>query len=157
MTHPATIRDATTEDAAVISALTNALIERWVAPDCTTEGQRHLRAWASTASHEERLRASHACCVAELDGELVGVAAIRPPRHLYLLFVTDAQQRRGLARRLWEAVLAKSGAREGLGPVTVNASRVSVEAYRRLGFVATGEERFEHGFPSTPMVWRPVS
>lgn len=152
-----TIRDATTQDAQAIAALTSALVERRIAPDCTPEGRQHLREWTSTASHLERLQANHACCVAEMDGEVVGVAAIRPPRHLYLLFVDDTQQRHGLARRLWDTTRMKAFDVEGTGPVTVNASRVSVEAYRHLGFVATGEERFEHGFPSTPMVWTPTS
>lgn len=147
----APIRGARVEDADAIGALTIALTRRWIAADCSEAGLRHLLGWMAPARVRERLQAGHVCFVAESAGEIVGVATIRPPRHLYQLFVAESQQRRGLARRLWEAARARAIAIEGPGPVTVNASRYALPVYRRLGFVADGPERMEHGFPSTPM------
>jgi len=142
------LRDAAGGDAEAISALVIALTRRWIAPDCTEGGTARLLASMSPARIEERLREGHRHVVAELGGRIVGVAALRLPSHLYYLFVADDMQRRGIARALWNAVRgsAASGA-----PVTVNASLHAVDAYRRLGFEATGPARFERGIRSLPM------
>lgn len=146
------VRDAAPADVAAISALVVGLTQRWIAGDCTAEGAAKLLDSMAEGPTAERLRDGHRYVVAERSGEIVGVAALRLPSHLYHLFVREDAQRCGIARRLWETVRAHA---DPAAPVTVNASRHALEVYRRLGFQAVGEEDRERGIPSTPMVWRP--
>lgn len=95
-------------------------------------------------------------------GVLTGVIAIRErepgaPKtdfngygHISLLFVRKEYHRRGQARALFETAkqaCAESGAKE----ITVNSSPYAVEAYRRMGFAPTDEERCVNGIRYTPM------
>jgi len=146
------LREAVPDDAAAISALVWGLAQRWIAPDCSDAGVAVLMASMSEAKTRERLHEGHRYIVAERDGRIVGVAALRLPSHLYHLFVADDAQRQGLARRLWDGVRVHADA---LAPVTVNASRHALAVYGRLGFEAVEAERFDRGIRSTPMIWRP--
>ncbi|HZX78908.1 GNAT family N-acetyltransferase [Lysobacter sp.] len=114
------LRDVRQGDAAAISALVTGLSERWIAPDCTPDGASILLASMGVEATAERLRGDgYRYAVAELDGQLVGVAALRRPAHLYHLFVLGHGQRGGLARRLWDRVRVHAAPDE---PTTVNAS-----------------------------------
>ena len=151
------LRDATADDAAAISALVIASTRRWIAPDCTDDGIAMLVDSMVPARIEERLREGHRHVVAEQVAphhgtRIVGVAVLRLPSHLYHLFVADDMQRRGIARRLWQAVRYHAAPD---APVTVNASLHAVEAYRRLGFEAAGPARFERGLRFVPMTCAP--
>ena len=128
-------------------------MQRWIAGDCTAEGAASLAALMTPEATRERLQGdAYRTWVAEIDGAIVGVAALRLPAHLYHLFVADRAHRRGVARRLWSAVLAQTPV--DTAGISVNASRHGLQAYRRLGFVADGPETVEHGIPATPMHWR---
>lgn len=144
------LREATPADAAAISALVSSLTRRWIAPDCDDDGVALLLDGMTQERVEERLRDGHRNVVADLDGRIVGVATLRLPSHLYHLFVADDMQRRGLARALCNAVTA---AADPAVPITVNAARHAQEAYRRLGFEATGPELHESGLRFVPMQW----
>jgi GNAT superfamily N-acetyltransferase len=91
--------------------------------------------------------------------ELTGIISVRPRvmtsekicyNHVCLLFVTKEYHLRGIARRLFEAA-KKTCASSGANEITVNSSPYAVEAYRRLGFVPTDEERSMNGIRFTPM------
>lgn len=85
------------------------------------------------------------CCLS--GGSIVGVLAARGA-HISLLFVDAAHHRRGVARRLLDALLA------GLAPgaaVDVNSSPYGLAAYRRLGFRETGGEEVKNGIRFIPM------
>lgn len=146
------LREAVSADAEAISALVTALTRRWIAPDCDEEGIVQLIESMTAARIDERLRDGHRHVVAERDGRIVGVAALRLPSHLYYLFVAEDAQRRGLARALWDTVRT---AADPAAPITVNASLHAAQAYHRLGFEATGPERRERGLRFLPMQWRP--
>jgi GNAT superfamily N-acetyltransferase len=86
--------------------------------------------------------------VAEDDaGRLIGLAALRPPRHLFHLFVAEAWQGRGLGLQLFRAV---SLGNEHL-PLTVNSSLAAVGFYTRLGFRPTQALQFNDGIHYLPM------
>ncbi|MFC3549751.1 GNAT family N-acetyltransferase [Lysobacter cavernae] len=147
-------RRATPTDAAAISALTLALTRRWIAPDCTQEGAGLLLASMGTQPTLARIQSGYRYLVAEQGTVLLGVAALQLPHHLYHLFVADAAQHQGLARRLWDALRDTDHHAMQPAGYTVNAARHSIAAYRRLGFVAEGPEQATQGIPSTPMRWR---
>lgn len=146
------LREAVERDAEAISALVIALAKRWIAPDCTDEGIALLLGSMAPSKVRERLHEGHRHVLAQCDGRIVGVATLRLPSHLYYLFVADDMQRRGIARRLWNAVRTSAPAD---AVVTVNAALHAMAAYRRLGFETAGPERFERGIRSMPMTWTP--
>ena len=155
MSDEAPLRIATATDAEAISALVLASAQRWIFPLCDADGRAALTASMGTEATRERLLAGHAYLVAEAEGRIVGVAALRLPAHLYNLFVDDRLQRRGIARRLWSGLRAHPLVNDAWpAQVTVNASRHSVGVYLRLGFEVQGEEQTRGGIPSTPMLWR---
>lgn len=148
------IRSATSADAAAISALTLTLTQRWIAPDCTREGAGLLLASMETQPTLARIQSGYRYLVAEQGTVLRGVAALQLPHHLYHLFVADAAQHQGLARRLWNALRDADHHATQPAEYTVNAACHAVAAYRRLGFVVEGPEQVAQGIPSTPMRWR---
>ena len=82
------------------------------------------------------------------DGErLVGVLCMRAPQHIGGFFVEAAYHRRGIGRRLFEAMRQDYETQV----FTVNASPYAVETYRRLGFAATDIEQLTDGLRYTPM------
>lgn len=147
-----TTRRATVDDAVAISALTLALSARHIVPDCSPEGAAKLLASMDVAATEARLRAAYRAWIATDGDALVAVLVLRPPRHLYHLFVADTWQRQGLALQLWDTACAVLLA-EGAEPITVKASRHAVAVYERLGFIRDGEEHGADGVPSIPMRW----
>lgn len=89
-----------------------------------------------------------------LDGHIAGVAALRPPGHVSLLFVGADYHRRGIARQLTDCMV-QSAAEAGCSRITVHAAPYALRAYRRMGFVESGPERVENGLRFIPMT-RPV-
>lgn len=82
--------------------------------------------------------------------EIVGVGAVRRPRHLFHLFVREAWHGQGLARRLWQELLGRIAER-GAGTVTVFSSLHAVPVYEHFGFAATGPKREQDGIAFVPM------
>jgi ribosomal protein S18 acetylase RimI-like enzyme len=101
---------------------------------------------AFLAQHDEaglrrNLAAGFVYHVALVQDELVGFIGLRERSHVFHLFVDAHRQRRGVARRLWEAArhaaLAADGGAGHAGVFTVNASNAAVPFYEALGFVRT--------------------
>lgn len=149
------LREATVADADAISALVCESTRRWIAPDCTPDGAAQLLQMLATGPTAARLADGFRYLVAQRGNDLVGVAALRPPAHLFHLFVADDAQRQGLARRMWLIVQAWVEESAPSTPITVNASRHALAVYRKFGFQATAAEASEHGIVFTPMVWHP--
>lgn len=89
--------------------------------------------------------------MAEVDGKIVGVVAIKENRHLYHLFVSKEFQGRGVARELWEAAKGASLAAGNRGRFTVHSSLGAVGLYERLGFVKESEAVNRSGVVYVPM------
>ena len=78
--------------------------------------------------------------VALEDGAIVGIAVVKPPSHIYHLFVRSDRQRTGIGRRLINEALWFISDRCGRATVTVNSSVNAVDAYRRFGFRDAGDD-----------------
>ena len=80
--------------------------------------------------------------VALEDGAIVGVAAVKPPSHIYHLFVRSDRQGTGIGRRLMNEALwfISETCGRATVTVTVNSSLNAVDAYRRFGFRDAGDE-----------------
>lgn len=141
------------DDAREIGVLMRRVVRRWVLPEQPREAGMALLARLGARSVRARIAAGHRFHLGFLDGVLVGVAAIRDDCHLMHFFVSTRYQRRGIARRLWQRAMRDAVRRAGTRRFTLNATRVAVPVYLRLGFVATGTERpSPNGVISTPMV-----
>ncbi len=83
------------------------------------------------------------------DDLLVGLISIKKPAHLYNLFVHTDYHRRGIARQLWDHVLAQ------LKPesVTVYSSSYAVDHYRKLGFRLSGGKIANDELICYSMLW----
>ena len=90
----------------------------------------------------------YAYLIAELEGQMVGLVAMRDQKHLFHLFVAAAYQRIGIAGALWERARKLSLRAGPIAEFTVNSSLNAVPVYRSFGFLPVGAVMQEHGSPS---------
>jgi len=145
------IREATREDAAAISALILPLAETYIAHEFSPEGARTLLAFMQPHAIEGYITSGMRYHVVEQHGMLAGVVAVRNNGHLFHLFVAEAFQGRGLARRLWEVARKAACEAGNPGEFTVNSSTAAVGMYHKLGFVESGPPETVDGVTSIPM------
>ena len=113
------------------------------APEYSPEG---VAAFRASLDDEERTRRLD--FYGAFDGEkLVGVLCMRAPQHIGGFFVDAVYHRRGIGRRLFEAMRRDYETQV----FTVHSSPYAVEVYRRLGFVPTDTEQLTDGLRYTPM------
>ena len=113
------------------------------APEYSPEGIAAFR-----ASLDDKERNRKMVFYGAFDGDaLVGVLSMREPQHISGFFVDAAYHRRGIGRRLLEA-MRRDYTRQVF---TVNSSPYAVEVYRHLEFVPTSGEQTVDGLRFTPM------
>ncbi len=96
------IRAATLKDAPFISALLRELTGRFIAHELSEEAAGRLLESMDEAAIREYMASGCRYRVAEENGEVIGVAAVKDNSRLFHLFVAEGFQRKGLARRLWD-------------------------------------------------------
>ena len=89
--------------------------------------------------------------VAEENGTIAGLVAIRDNTHLYHLFVARQFHRNGLARRLWNKARDEAVRRGNPGEFTVNSSMNAIAVYTAFGFVPSAPITTKHGISFLPM------
>jgi GNAT superfamily N-acetyltransferase len=142
-----TMRPATAADYPALADLLHALALVFILPGMPVEAAAtFLRENDKEAMLAYRAQ-GHVVTVAEIAGELAGFIAIRPPSHLFHLFVAQPFQRRGVARALWCA------ARGDAARFTVNASPYAIPVYTAMGFACAGPLACHHGVTFQPMSW----
>jgi len=148
------IRRAAPRDAEVISSLIVELsVPFYTSP--TRAGAEPFLASISADAERSCLSAGNfSYHVAESDGRLAGVVALRDNAHLFHLFVARPYQGLRLASRLWGIVKSEALAAGNPGEFTVNSSLNAVPVYERFGFVRSGEVRCMHGIVFQPMQLR---
>lgn len=147
------IRLAGASDAPAISELVSRLTRVRILPEQPEGAAERLLSWMAPEALAARIAAGHRYHVAEIGTVLTGVAAIRDNAHLYLLFVDEPFQRRGIARALWNTALAACIDAVQAQRITVNASAYALPAYHRLGFVELRPAELRDGLITTPMVF----
>ena len=145
------IREATVDDAAAISGLIRPLAEKFIAVDFSPAGARNLLASMEPDAVAGYFELGYKYHVAEQDGVLAGVVAVRDNSHLYHLFVAEPFQGRGVARRLWQTARDACRRAGNPGSFTVKSSRFAVVVYRKLGFVESGPPESRDGITCFPM------
>ena len=134
------------------------LLEALALEHITHEFDAQARKRFLAKNNETSIRGFVACgfCyhVAESNGRILGFVGVRDNRHLYHLFVANAFQRQGVARRLWTIAREQCIAAGNPGTFTVNSSNSAVAVYERLGFVRSGPMKNNDGVLYNPMATR---
>ena len=145
------IRHADLLDASKISLFVSELASRHIGPTLGLGGTDKLLASMDRESTITRMTDGYPHWVA-LDGDaLVGVAVVKPPSHIYHLFVRSDQQRNGIGRLLLNEALRFISEDPNAGTITVNSSLNAVGAYRRFGFEDSAEAVDDGGVRYVPM------
>ena len=146
------IRPFRPEDAPDIMHLTGRCFEESIRPFYTEEGALLFYTYILPQQLCERAANGALLLVAEEDGNVIGVAELRDGNHLSMFFVEPEFQNSGIGRKLLEKLwgLAKK-LDHSIKGFTTYAAPGAVEAYRHLGFEATGAETLESGVRYTPM------
>ena len=97
------------------------------------------------------MQAGYKYHVAEKDGRLVGVVAVRGNTHLYHLFVAEQYQREGIAKKLWQVAMEVCLSNGNPGEFTVNSSEYALGIYKQFGFVAQPGPQIHKGVVFFPM------
>ena len=133
-----TIRDAGESDAQAISTLVSAAAREHIAPTLSPAGATQLLSQMDQRSIAAFFQSGFQFFAAEADDVLIGVAAVRPPMHLYYLFVKTEFQNRGIGRLLWSHAREWILAAQPATTITVNASLNAVSIYETFGFESDG-------------------
>lgn len=145
------IRRLKDEDTPPALALVWQVFCEFEAPEYSEQGVAEFASFIEPASIKKRIESGELLFFGCFDGaELTGVIATRNRNHICLLFVKKEHHRKGIARRLYSAVLESCHA-QGFKEITVNSSTYAAVAYRRLGFTATDSEQTINGIRFTSM------
>lgn len=144
-------RAAADSDAEAISELILSFRHQYLVDPSGVGAEEFLASVSAEAERGYISSAQYFYLVAEAEGAVVGVMALRDRTHVFRLFVSSAWQGRGVARELWhrtrEAVVPPG---ESLA-FTVNSSVQAVPVYTRFGFEQTSPPIQMHGITFVPM------
>ncbi len=147
------LRDATLADAAAISELVSAEMRVHIGPLLQESGLQTLLANASIVSTRQRIRDGWLHIVAVDHHDLLaGIIVVRPPSHLYHVFVRSDLHRTGVATKLFTKAEVRVKESCGTGLTTVNSSPNSIAVYERFGFVPNGALQELDGVWFQPMI-----
>ena len=142
---PYPVRRLTKEEIPVALELCWRVFLEFEAPEYSQEGIDHFQ---TSLEDQERIR--KLTFYGAFNGDkLVGTLCMRAPQHIGSFFVDAAYHRRGIGRRLFEAMRHDYAKQE----FTVNSAPYAVEIYRHLGFVPTDEAKTVDGLRFTPMLY----
>ncbi|MBC8875122.1 MAG: GNAT family N-acetyltransferase [Planctomycetes bacterium] len=147
-----TLRNATLDDASAISRFVTDLATEHIAPSLTDNGLSHLLASMNLESTQARIEDGWLHILQISDRDILGLIVVKPPAHLYHLFVDTPAQRSGVGRRLFRVADERTLRDNGIRIETVNSSLNAIDAYRRLGFVTSGAVVDVEGVRFQPMI-----
>jgi catechol 2,3-dioxygenase-like lactoylglutathione lyase family enzyme/predicted N-acetyltransferase YhbS len=137
------------EEDAVCQLITR-VFDEFVAPDFGEDGIQEFYRYANPESLAQHAKRDHDILVAEEEGQIVGMIAMRKQTHVALLFVE--RRGRGIARELLrQAMDACRQAAPETTRITVHSSPYALPVYLRLGFEVSGPEKTVHGIRFVPM------
>lgn len=150
------LREATPADATAISELVSRVASEMIFADGPEDGCRYFMAMNTPAATAGKLRdGAYRYHVAEQDGRIVGMVAMRGNSHIYHLFVDSSVHGSGLGRALWEHAREVCRQNGNPGRYTVDATPDTVGFYGRFGFEVSGSLGTRNGHPALPMSLEP--
>jgi len=145
------VRSATEADAGRISSLILSLSGQFMISPDGAGTEPFLESISEHAIRGYVSATNFLYLVAEAEGELTGVIALRDNSHIYHLFVAQSHQGKGLGRSLWLLVKQAALRTGNSGRFTVNSSLNAVAVYERFGFIPIGPKVEKHGVAFMPM------
>ena len=145
------IERATVADASRISALIRELSKPFLVSPSGEGAESFFAAISESAIHGYVSASNFEYFVAEVQGQLAGVVALRDNSHLFHLFVAESFQGQGLGTKLWKMVSARAIQSGNPGKFTVNSSLTALPVYEKFGFIASGPVVQTHGVAFQPM------
>ena len=150
------IREATPADAEPVSGLVSRVASETIFADGPEDGRRYFMAMNTPAATAGKMKdGAYRYHVAEQDGRIVGMVAMRGNTHLYHLFVDTSMHGTGLGRALWEHARDVCRQNGNTGRYTVDATPDTVGFYERFGFEVSGTLGVRNGHPAMPMTLQP--
>lgn len=143
-----TIRPAVPDDSEAMRLLTQSLLTYLVQGE---EMPEPLLAGFTSAAFTERLcaKSGYSSFVAESACGVVGFICMRGDDYLYHLFVAEGFHRQGVARLLWQQVIAHNKAEQ----IKLRSSLYAVPSYRQFGFVEDGPVETFNSCRFQAMTW----
>lgn len=145
------IRTAESSDAEAISSLIVELSAPFYTSPTRTGAEPFLASVSAAAERRYLSAENFSFYVAESNGQLAGVVALRDNTHLFHLFVAKPYQRMHLASRLWAIVESEARAAGNPGEFTVNSSLNAVPVYEKFSFSRVGDIQYMNGIRFQPM------
>ena len=145
------IQIADQTEASEISRFVSELSATHIGPTLGTGGLEKLLASMDTDSTIQRMTEGYPHWIAVDGGEMIGVAVVKPPSHIYHLFVSSNRQRNGIGRLLLNEALQYISDTSNSPLITVNSSLNAADAYRRFGFAASEDPKDDGGVRYLPM------
>ncbi|MFD1383071.1 GNAT family N-acetyltransferase [Rhodanobacter aciditrophus] len=116
-----------------------------------TVSEEGIATFATIASPDAFLnrmsRGDYLTLVAEIDGVIEGVSALKDGHHLAMLFVRPERQKSGIGRQLLRSLIENVT----VDTMTVRASLSSVTAYEKYGFELSGDIGESAGLAYQPL------
>ena len=134
--------------------LVNRVFSEFVSVDYPEEGKKTFNDYLKTKYEEvtNDIQTGHKRVWGYYqNGQIVGVIATRDCSHIALMFVDKQYHRKGIAKQLYDTVLAEIRKNIDVTRVTVNSSPYAVNVYERLGFIKTDEQQELNGIIYVPM------
>lgn len=145
------VRSAAATDAEAISSLIVELSTPFYTSSTRVGAEPFLASISTEAVRGYLSAPNFSYYVAESNGQLAGVVALRDNSHLFHLFVAKAFQGIRLASRLWSTIKSEALAAGNPGEFTVNSSLNAVPVYEKFGFIRRDEIQYMHGIAFQPM------
>lgn len=142
---------ANISEASKVSFFVSKLAKTHIGPTLQDGGIQKLLDSMNNESVVQRMRDGFPHWIAYEGALIIGVVVVKPPCHIYYLFVTTERQREGIGRLLLTKALDYIWKDEHCKSATVNASLNSIEAYRKFGFSETSESIEDGGVRFKPM------
>ena len=151
------IKEVSKNDLRQALDLVNKVFSEFVAVDYSEQGKETFQNYLKTKYDEVSadIQTGHKKLWGYYEnGEIVGVIASRDKSHIALMFVDKQHHKKGIARKLFDTMLAETENDTNVTQITVNSSPYAVEIYEHLGFKKTDEQQEKDGIIYIPMVCR---
>ena len=89
--------------------------------------------------------------VATCQEKIIGMVSLRDKNHISLLFVDEAYHRKGIGRKLIDAIGIFAKEEYGKEEITVNAAPYGLEFYKKIGFICASPLMENDGITYTIM------
>lgn len=123
-----------------------------VAPGYTPEGVAEFQKFIKYENIHQMWQKGNIFFFGAYDGaELCGMLAFGPDGHIFLFFVRQQHQGKGIGRMLFQAVYNDCAWRLRIGKITVNSAPQAVEKYIHMGMHPTAQEQEMNGIRYVPM------